>query len=82
MMQPWHGADDAVTIAPEIMIMMIIGLVICIAQRICESLYQPDWRNLHLRYALAINSCLALLFIAALAKGLADPFKPFIYFRF
>jgi alginate O-acetyltransferase complex protein AlgI len=29
-----------------------------------------------------INTLLALLFILALAKALADPFKPFLYFRF
>jgi hypothetical protein len=30
----------------------------------------------------AINTLLALLFMFALAKALADPFKPFLYFRF
>jgi alginate O-acetyltransferase complex protein AlgI len=30
----------------------------------------------------AVNSLLALLFVLALAKALADPFKPFLYFRF
>jgi alginate O-acetyltransferase complex protein AlgI len=41
-----------------------------------------DWMKLARRHALLANSLLALLFVAALAKGLADPFKPFIYFRF
>jgi alginate O-acetyltransferase complex protein AlgI len=41
-----------------------------------------NWGGLAQRYSLASNSLLALLFVAALAKGLADPFKPFIYFRF
>jgi alginate O-acetyltransferase complex protein AlgI len=30
----------------------------------------------------AVNTLLALLFMFALAKALADPFKPFLYFRF
>jgi alginate O-acetyltransferase complex protein AlgI len=30
----------------------------------------------------AVNTLLALLFVFALAKALADPFKPFLYFRF
>jgi alginate O-acetyltransferase complex protein AlgI len=29
-----------------------------------------------------MNCALALLFACAIGKGLADPFKPFIYFRF
>lgn len=31
---------------------------------------------------LAADLAVALLFVFALAKALADPFKPFLYFRF
>ncbi len=34
------------------------------------------------RYAVAVDGALALLFVAALGEALAEPFKPFIYFRF
>jgi alginate O-acetyltransferase complex protein AlgI len=30
----------------------------------------------------ALDLMLSLLFVFALAKALADPFKPFLYFRF
>ena len=30
----------------------------------------------------AVELALSLLFVFALAKALADPFKPFLYFRF
>ena len=31
---------------------------------------------------LSLDTVLSLLFVFALAKALADPFKPFLYFRF
>jgi len=62
-------------------VVAMIGAAIIVAQRVGLSL-AIDWAELARRHALAANSALALLFVAALAKGLADPFKPFIYFRF
>ncbi len=59
--------------------MAAIAAAICVAQRVALGC---DWGALWRRFALAANSALAVLFVAALAKGLADPFKPFIYFRF
>ena len=53
-----------------------------VAQRAVLSIEGFDWMDLARRHALLSHTLLALLFIAALAKGLADPFKPFIYFRF
>ena len=58
------------------------GAAVCVAQRVALYLEDFNWEALALRLAGAANAALALLFVAALAKGLADPFKPFIYFRF
>ena len=82
MARPWaHGATP-VEAPPEYLIIALIGVAICVAQRVALSIKGFDWGALARHYALASNSALAVLFIAALAKGLADPFKPFIYFRF
>ncbi|MFY9629410.1 MAG: MBOAT family O-acyltransferase [Methylocystis sp.] len=60
----------------------LIAAAICVAQRAALYVEGFSWPNFARRHALVANSLLALLFVAALAKGLADPFKPFIYFRF
>jgi alginate O-acetyltransferase complex protein AlgI len=60
----------------------LIGAAVCVAQRAALYVEGFSWPALARRYAFIANTLLALLFIAALAKGVADPFKPFIYFRF
>ena len=82
MANPWAHASAPVAIPPEYVVVALIAAAICVAQRL--SLYVKDfnWGRAAQRYALASNSALSMLFLAALAKGLADPFKPFIYFRF
>ena len=82
MAQPLASASAPVAIPPEYVLIGLIAASICVAQRIGASMGDVNWGGLAQRYSLASNSLLALLFVAALAKGLADPFKPFIYFRF
>jgi len=82
MARPWAQATAPVALPPEYVVMAVIAAAICVAQRVALSFEGFDWARAARRFALASNSALALLFIAALAKGLADPFKPFIYFRF
>ena len=82
MTQPFASASAPVAIPPEYVLIGLIAAAICVAQRIGASMGDVNWGGLAQRYSLASNSLLALLFVAALAKGLADPFKPFIYFRF
>lgn len=82
MAQPGAAASAPVIIPPEYILTGLIAASICVAQRIGVSMGDVNWSGLAQRFSLASNSLLALLFIAALAKGLADPFKPFIYFRF
>ncbi|PPD43276.1 MAG: acyltransferase [Methylocystis sp.] len=81
MARPWASGEAPFAVAPEYAAMALVAGGVCVAQRIVAS-NDIDWTALARRHALAANSVLALLFVAALAKGLADPFKPFIYFRF
>lgn len=82
MGQPFALASAPVTIPLEIILVAVIAAAICFAQRLGASQPGFDWAACAARYPCAVNSALALLFVAAVAKGLADPFKPFIYFRF
>jgi len=47
-----------------------------VAQRAALYVEGFSWPNFARRHALVANSLLALLFVAALAKGLADPSSP------
>jgi len=81
MARPWAEGSAPVSAPTEFAVVAWIAAGVCVAQRICAS-REIDWISLARRHAFAANGALALLFVAALAKGLADPFKPFIYFRF
>jgi alginate O-acetyltransferase complex protein AlgI len=64
-------------------VVLLIAAAICVAQRLDLSLGDRAARAmLAPRFAFAAHGALALLFACAVGKGLADPFKPFIYFRF
>jgi alginate O-acetyltransferase complex protein AlgI len=82
MAQPWAQGAAPVALPPEYVVVAVIATAVCVAQRVAAGVEGFDWIAFARRHALAANSLLALLFVAALAKGLADPFKPFIYFRF
>ena len=82
MAHPGASASAPVALPPEYVLMAVIATTICVAQRIGASIGGYDWGGLARRFSFASNGLLALLFLAAVAKGLADPFKPFIYFRF
>lgn len=82
MAQPGAKASAPVAIPEEYVVIALIAGAICVAQRISLFFEGFNWAAAAQRFALASNGALSILFIAALAKGLADPFKPFIYFRF
>ncbi|MGJ0510083.1 MAG: MBOAT family O-acyltransferase [Methylocystis sp.] len=81
MARPWAAGAAPFAMAPEQAVVAVAATGVCVLQRIGVA-RGIDWLSLARRHALLANSALALLFLAALAKGLADPFKPFIYFRF
>jgi len=82
MARPWVATEAplSASLLPY-GLMALVGAGVCVAQRIGVE-RRIDWLALAQRHALAANSLLAALFVVALAKSLADPFKPFIYFRF
>jgi alginate O-acetyltransferase complex protein AlgI len=82
MAQPFARAPGEQMIPSYYWLAALIGAGIVVAQRGVLSIEGFSWMDLARRHALLANTLLALLFVAALAKGLADPFKPFIYFRF
>ncbi len=81
MIRPFAAGTAALDTPPQILFMAAVAAGVCVLQRIGVE-RGIDWLALTRRHAVAANSALALLFLAALAEGLAEPFKPFIYFRF
>ncbi|MBY6241027.1 MBOAT family protein [Methylosinus sp. Sm6] len=79
MARPWPSVEPILFPAYDLVV-LLIAAAICVAQRPALSI--GDRAALAQRFAFAANSALALLFACAVGKGLADPFKPFIYFRF
>jgi alginate O-acetyltransferase complex protein AlgI len=82
MARPWAVGSDPISIPPYYVIIAVIAALICVLQRVTVSIEGFQWSAMTRRFEFAMNGALAALFICALAKGLADPFKPFIYFRF
>ncbi len=82
MVQPRAVAPGDPMVPSYYWLAALIAASICVAQRAALYVEGFSWRLLARRFAPAANALLALLFAAALAKGVADPFKPFIYFRF
>ncbi len=81
MARPWVAGAAPLEIPLQYVLMAFVGAGVCVLQRVGVA-QGIDWLALARRHAFLANSALALLFLAALAKGLAEPFKPFIYFRF
>jgi alginate O-acetyltransferase complex protein AlgI len=82
MAQPLKPSPEDAVFPSYYWLAALIGVAIVVAQRAELTFIGLDWEELARRHAFAAHALLALLFVAALAKALADPFKPFIYFRF
>jgi alginate O-acetyltransferase complex protein AlgI len=82
MAQPFATGAGAVDIPAPDLVALAIAAAICLAQRLYLSFGGVGWSLLAQRNLFVVNSALALIFVCAIGKGLADPFKPFIYFRF
>jgi alginate O-acetyltransferase complex protein AlgI len=71
-----------VLITPDMTTAAVLAAVICALPRM------PGFHRLrHViltarGWTLAMQTALSLVFVLAVGKGLADPFKPFLYFRF
>jgi alginate O-acetyltransferase complex protein AlgI len=83
MVQPdLPGRVSGVFIGPDIMIAAAIAAIICALPQV------PGFARMR-RFAFAtplrvvtIQTAVSLVFILAVGKAVADPFKPFLYFRF
>lgn len=82
MAQPFQASPQEAVFPSYYWIAALVGVAVVLAQRAELSVAGLDWGEVARRNAFAANALLALLFLAAIAKALADPFKPFIYFRF
>ncbi|HXY57940.1 MAG TPA: MBOAT family O-acyltransferase [Methylocystis sp.] len=82
MAQPFAASPEGEVFPAYYWLAAAVGAAIVIAQRAELMIEGLDWVALARRRAFAANSALAALFVAALAEALAEPFKPFIYFRF
>ncbi len=83
MLQPeLSGRVAGVFITSDITTAAVAAAVICALPRVPGF----DWlRRLAFgtpRHALVVQTALALVFVLAVGKSVADPFKPFLYFRF
>jgi alginate O-acetyltransferase complex protein AlgI len=77
---PNHAAGLLVT--PDVMVAAIIAAAICAMPRM------PGFHRIqHAVFAtpawtFALQTAISLVFVLAVGKAVADPFKPFLYFRF
>jgi len=78
----WAERGEAFALPSPQMVALLAAAAICLAQRAALSVAGFDWAAAARRHALFANGALSALFLCAMAKGLADPFEPFIYFRF
>jgi alginate O-acetyltransferase complex protein AlgI len=71
-----------VSISPDVTFIAAVAAVVCALPRM------PGFDRLRrLVFAspgctLAMQTAISLVFVLALGKAVADPFKPFLYFRF
>jgi len=83
MMQPYLPARTAaILITPDVKYMAALAGLICFAPRFPGFgrlrhmfLSEAGWR-------LVLQTAVSLTFVLAVGKAVADPFKPFLYFRF
>ncbi len=83
MVQPdLAGFTTTIWISPDMRVALLVAAVICAVPRlpfyarVRDAVARSDWRTF------AWQAGMAVLFVGAVGKALADPFKPFIYFRF
>jgi alginate O-acetyltransferase complex protein AlgI len=82
MMQPGRVSSRLIFITNDMKVAAAVAIFICVLPRL------PGFGRLHRlvfsqpRIEFALQTALALLFVCAVGKSVADPFKRFLYFRF
>ena len=78
MVQPGHGVSWLVW-QNDMRIALVVGVVIALGPRLPRAVGVMRWLG---RPRFAVELVTLVLFTLALSKAVADPFKPFLYFRF
>ncbi|CAH2600101.1 MBOAT family protein [Rhodovastum atsumiense] len=83
MANPW-AAETRLGIMPtgDVLAATLAAALICAAPRLPGFARLRDLAVTAPRLGLAVQTGLAVLFICAVGKAVADPFTPFLYFRF
>ena len=83
MVSPWrHSSNAGVWISPDMIAACVLAAAVCAVPRL------PGFHALRARIeaggglAMTAQTGIALMFILAVGKAVADPFSPFLYFRF
>jgi alginate O-acetyltransferase complex protein AlgI len=66
----------------DMRIALVVGLIIALGPRVPQAAGAMRWLVGSGRRRFAVETVTLLLFTVALSKAVADPFKPFLYFRF
>ncbi len=76
------GHSDTIYLTDDMITAAVVGGIICAIPRLPFYARISDWMmRADLRQA-ALQTGIALLFVCAVGKAVADPFRPFLYFRF
>jgi alginate O-acetyltransferase complex protein AlgI len=83
MVQPGLPSQVAgLFIGPDIMIAAAVAATICALPRVPGFVRMRRFAFATPLRGVAVQSAMSLVFVLAVGKALADPFKPFLYFRF
>lgn len=81
MIQPGRLGDSMVW-RNDTRAALVVAVIICLAPRIPVAMRAVRWALASSAARFSIEAVAVLLFTVALSKAVADPFRPFLYFRF
>ena len=81
MLHPGSGSDHVVW-HNDLRVALVAGLVIALGPLLPQAVGAMRWAVGSAGRRFAVECVAAVLFTVALSKAVADPFRPFLYFRF
>ena len=82
MVSPGVPATKFVLITPDVTAIAVIAAFVCALPRLPGFDRARAWLLHDDRRGVAVQAALSLLFVVAVGKATAEPFSPFLYFRF
>ena len=76
------GTTTHIYLTPDLRVGAAVAAVICAAPRLPGFVWARAWLQDGVWPSLALQTALAVVFVLAVGKAVADPFQPFLYFRF